>query len=386
MTTSMTSATRRAPVLAALTCVLALAGAPSMAEPGVTADTITIGQTTALTGPVADLGKDIVRGARVYFDALNASGGIHGRKIVLVSRDDGYNAAKAAEFVKGFVADKSTFAIFNPLGTPANMALLPLTQEAGMPVMAPYTGTLAVRSPDAVGVFNVRASYADEATKLVEHLTTIGLTKIAVAYQNNAFGKEALDATEAVLAKRNLKLAAAVSIENDASDAVAASEKMLASNPEAVLLGLAGKPTIAVIKYVAQHRRGLSMYALSVLASAANLKLLGPDGIGVTIAQVVPFPTSRTSPIAREYRQAMEKAGHTDVSHVSLEGYINARIMAEGLRRAGRDLTRKGFVDAMHSMKRYDIGGFEVSFGKGGTSGSHLVDLTLIGSDGRLIR
>lgn len=382
----MTHVTRRTSTLASLSVALAVACAASMAEPGVTADTITIGQTTSLTGPVAELGKDIVLGAKVYFDDLNAKGGIHGRKIVLVSHDDAYNAAKTVEFVKGFVADKSVFALFNPLGTPNNMALLPLTQEAGMPVVAPYTGALAVRKPDAAGVFNVRASYADEATKLVEHLTTIGITKIAVAYQNNAFGKEALDATEAALAKRNLKLAAAVSVENDASDATAASEKMLASNPEAVLLGLAGKPTIAVIKYVAKHRRGLSMYALSVLASAANLQLLGPDGIGVTISQVVPFPTSRTSAIAREYRQAMEKAGHTEVSHISLEGYINARIMAEGLRRAGKDLTRKGFVDAMHSMKRVDIGGFEVSFGKGGTSGSHLVDLTLIGSDGRLIR
>lgn len=378
--------TSMARLLAAAALSGALLAANTVAaEPGVSADTITLGQTTSLTGPVAELGKDVLKGAKVYFDALNAKGGIHGRKIVLVSRDDAYVAAKTVEFVKAFVAEKSVFALFNPLGTPNNMALMPLTQEAGIPVVAPYTGALAVRKPELVGVFNIRASYVDEITKLVEHLTTIGITKIAVAYQNNAFGKEAFVATEAALAKRNLKVAAAVSVENNASDADAASQKLLDANPEALLLGLAGKPTIAVIKYVAQHRRGLSMYALSVLASAGNLQALGSDGIGVTISQVVPFPTSRINAIAREHREAMEKAGHAEVSHISLEGYINARIMAEGLRRAGKDLTRKGFIDAMNSMKRYDIGGFEVSFGKGSESGSKLVDLTLIGSDMRLI-
>lgn len=381
----MTIASTRFVSIVGLIGALAFGAATCVAEPGVTADTITLGQTTSLTGPVADLGQDIVKGTTVYFDALNANGGIHGRKIRLVTKDDAYNAARTAEIVKRFVADKATFAIFNPLGTPNNMALLPLAQQAGMPVFAPYTGALVVRQADAVGVFNVRASYADEAAKLVEHLTTIGITKIAMAYQNNAFGKEVLETTVAVLAKRGIKLVAAVSVESDASDADAASTTILAAGPDAIMLGIAGKPTIAVIKHVAQHRRGLPMYALSVLASAANLKLLGPDGIGVTISQVVPFPTSQSIPIVREYRQAMAKAGHADVSHSSLEGYINARIMAEGLRRAGRDLTRKGFIDAMDSMQRFDLGGFEVSFGQGAASGSHLVDLTLIGSDMRLI-
>ena len=363
-----------------------LAGTPALAEPGVTNDTIELGQSTALSGPLGDLGQEVLKGSKAYFDALNARGGINGRKIVLNSKDDAYDTKKTLENVEAFIAGGDTFALFGTFGTPNNEALIPVALKAGMPVLMPYTGAPSIRKPEMVGVFNLRASYADEADKLIQHLTTIGFKRIGIAYQNNNFGKEVLLAATAALEQRKLKPVAAVSVENNASDAASATTTLLGAQPDALVLGLAGKPTIEVIKSVNQSRKGLQMYALSVLATAGNLKTLGADGTGVAISQVVPFPTNSTMPLVREYQQAMKAAGASDFSHLSLEGYINAKVVAEGLRRAGKNLTREALIASLQGTRNLDLGGMEVSFGKGGTSASRFVELTVINSQGRLVK
>ena len=363
-----------------------MASAPALAEPGVTNETIVLGQSTTLSGPLGDLGQEVLKGSKAYFDALNARGGINGRKIVLTSKDDAYDAKKTLENAEAFIAGGDTFALFGTFGTPNNEALIPVAMKAGIPVLMPYTGAPSIRKPEFVGVFNLRASYADEADKLIQHLTTIGFKRIGIAYQNNNFGKEVLLAANAALEQRKLKPVAAVSVENNASDAASATATLLGAQPDALVLGLAGKPTIEVIKNVNQGRKGLQMYALSVLATAGNLKTLGADGVGVAISQVVPFPTNSTMPLIRDYQQAMKAAGINEFNHLSLEGYINARIVAEGLRRAGRNLTRESLLSSMQSIKGFDLGGMEVSFGKGGASASRFVELTAINSQGRLVK
>jgi ABC-type branched-subunit amino acid transport system substrate-binding protein len=363
-----------------------LASTSSLAEPGVTNDAITLGQSTALSGPLGDLGQEVLKGSKAYFDALNARGGINGRKIVLISKDDAYDPKKTVENVEAFIAGGETFALFGTFGTPNNEALIPVALKAGMPVLMPYTGAPSIRKPELVGVFNLRASYADEAEKLIQHLTTIGFKKIGIAYQNNSFGKEVLTAATAALEQRQLKPVAAVSVENNASDAAAAATKLLAAQPDALVLGLAGKPTIEVIKNVNQSRKGLQMYALSVLATAGNLKALGNDGSGVAISQVVPFSSNTVMPLVRDYQQAMKAAGVNEFSHLSLEGYLNARVVAEGIRRAGRNLSRESLITSLQSINRMDMGGMEIGFGKGASSASKFVELTVINSQGRLVK
>jgi ABC-type branched-subunit amino acid transport system substrate-binding protein len=365
---------------------LTLPSTASAQVPGVTADSITLSQSTALTGPLGDLGQDEHKGAMVYFDALNARGGVHGRKINLVSKDDAYNVAKTLENINAIIAANDTFALFGTFGTPNNAALIPLAQKAGLPVLMPFTGAPSVRKANMEGVFNLRASYADEAEKLVQHVTTIGFQKVAIAYQNNSFGKEVLAAATASLEERKLKPVAVASVENDASDAVTATATLMAAAPDAVILALAGKPTIEVIKAVNKQHKGLQLYALSVLASPANLKALGPDGVGVAISQVVPFPSRGSLPLVREYQSAMTAAGQTEFSHLSLEGYMNAKVVAEALRRAGPKPTREGLVSAMQSMKDYDLGGLVVNFSKGAASASRLVELTVVGNRGNLVK
>jgi ABC-type branched-subunit amino acid transport system substrate-binding protein len=355
------------------------------AVPGVAADKVSIGQTAALTGPFGDLGSELVRGAEACFKAVNAAGGIHGRKLELVSKDDEYKVPKAVENAKSFVDSASVFCLFSSFGTPTNEALLPLLQKAGIPLFAPYSGALSLRAATLNGVFNIRASYPDEAEHLVRHLHTTGVRKIAVLYQNNSFGREILQGATESMAKRGLKPIWTAAVEPDASNAVPASKQAIAVAPEALLLAVAGKSTVEAIKTVNAAKTGIQLYALSVLATAANLRALEGSGRGVVVTQVVPFPTS-TLPLARSYRDAMRSAGHTDLNHLSFEGFINAQVLAEALKRAGRQLTWQSFLAAVGGMKQFNVGGLSLAFGNGAASASGFVELTMIDSGGRLIK
>jgi branched-chain amino acid transport system substrate-binding protein len=362
------------------------AGAWAQPVPGVTADKITVGQTIALTGPFGDLGQELVKGANAYFKVVNGNGGIHGRKVELISKDDAYSAPKALENAKEFIDSQSVFCLFNNFGTPTNEVILPLVESTGMPLFAPYTGALSVRSKDLKSVLNIRASYADEAEHLVKHLHTTGVKKIAVVYQNNTFGREILQGVVDSLGSRGIKPVWTGAIEPDSSNAVEMAQKAMQARPEVLVLGIAGKSTVEVIKTVNGANSGLQLYALSVLATPANLRALGKFGRGVVVTQVVPFPTSVTMSLAREYRAAMTAAGHAEFTHLSFEGYINAKVLAEGLKKTGRSLTRQGFVNATNALQRYDAGGLVVSFGNGAASASTFVELTMIDSSGKLIK
>ncbi len=343
-------------------------------------------QSIALSGPLGDLGQAMHQGARACFAAVNAAGGVNGRKIELAVLDDGYDVKRALANVDTFLADKSAFALFNCMGTPMIEAMLPKVIESGIPFFAPFSGALLAR-PKVRNVMNIRASYPDEAEQLIQHLSTIGIKRIAIAYQNNAFGKEVYEGARLAMEKHRISGATAVTVENNGSDAATAAATLAAANPEAVLVGLAGKPTIDFVKAIRQQRRGLPLYALSIMGSAATLKALGDDATGIAVTQVVPSPVNTVVPVVREFQQAWKAAGVTlEPSHLALEGYINARVFTEALRRAGRNPTRAAFMDATWGLKRLDIGGFEASFTEPGRNASRFVELTMVGRDGRFIR
>lgn len=344
-------------------------------------------QSTALSGPLGDLGQAMQLGAKACFDEVNARGGVHGKPVQLVTLDDGYDARKAVANVEGFLEDGDTFALFNCMGTPSIAAMLPRVLESGVPFFAPFTGALLARPKGARNVFNIRASYADEAEQLVQHLATIGIKRIAIARQNNAFGQEVLDGAAAAMARQKLGAPAVVTVENDGSDAAPAAAKLVDAQPEAVIVGLAGKPTLDFVKAIRAKRRGLSLYAVSVMGTAATIKALGEDGVGVAVSQVVPSPASTVVPVVREFRAAWKASGTpVEPSHLALEGYINARVFTEALRRAGPTATRASFIDATWNLKRQDLGGFEVGFTEPGRNASRFVELTMVGRDGRFVR
>lgn len=344
-------------------------------------------QSTALTGPLADLGQALHQGAKVYFSALNARGGVNGRPIELEAVDDGYEAPRALANAKAFIADSGCFAIFNCLGTPMVEAMLPSVMASGIPFFAPFTGAGSARPKNARNVFNIRASYADETETLVQHLATIGIKRIAVVHQNNAFGKDVAAVARQVIEAKKLTETAVATVENNSSDAAAAAAKIAASQPEAVVMGLAGQPTVEFVKAIRQQRKALPLYALSVMGSAATLKAMGADATGITVSQVMPLPVNSGLALTREFQQAWKAAGATlEPSHLALEGYVNAKVFAEGLRRAGRNPSRASFIDSLWGMKRFDLGGFEVSFSDSSRGASRFVELNMVSRDGRLIR
>ena len=345
-------------------------------------NTVRIGQSTALTGPLGDLGQAMHQGAAACFASVNAKGGVNGRTITLDTRDDGYDVKRAVANVDALIADKSTFALFNCMGTPMISAMLPKVIESGIPFFAPFTGALLARPKDVRSILNIRASYPDEAEQLIQHLATIGIRRIGIA-----FGKEVYEGARLAMEKHKITGSTAVTVENSGADATAAAAKLAAAEPEAVLVGLAGKPTIDFIKAMRAQRRGLPLYALSVMGSAATLRALGDDAPGIAISQVVPLPSHSVAPVVREFQQAWKAAGVTlEPSHLALEGYINARVFVEALRRAGRNPTQASLIDAAWGIKRFDLGGFEVNFTEPGRSASRFIELTMVGRDARFIR
>ena len=347
---------------------------------------IRIAQSTALTGPLGDLGSAMHQGAKAAFAGINARGGVNGRAIELVTQDDAYEVPKALANVEQFLADREVFALFNCMGTPMIEAMLPKVVESGIPFFAPFTGAQLSRTK-ARSVFNIRASYADEAEKLVQHLSTIGIKRIGIVYQNNAFGKEVFASAKQSMDRLKLPEAVTVTVENNASDAGSAASKLAAGDLEAIVIGLAGKPTLEFVKAFRALKRGVTLYALSVMGTPATVKALGADATGMAISQVVPLPSNVVMPVVRDFQAAWKASGATtEPSHLALEGYINARVFAEALQRAGRNPTRAAFIDASWNLRKWDLGGFEVSASTPERNASRFVELTLVGRDGRFIR
>lgn len=359
------------------------------ASPGVTDDEIVLGQSLDLSGPLAEMAPDMVNATKVYFDAVNAQGGVHGRRIRVVTLDDGYKPDNTVKNVGKMMTEDAVFALCNLTGTANVAAILPMLAKDNPPVplISPFTGAELVRVPGLEHVFNIRASYGDEAEKLVQHLTTLGVPRISVLWVNNGFGKDGLAGVRKSMEKRGLRLHSDAPIQADSSDAQQAVAALGATEPDAIIMITAGAPTVSFIKNYRKVSRGARFYTLSVMGTQATLRALGEDGVGVVVTSVVPFPWSQSMPLAREYRAALKKGGfESNVSFIGLEAYLNAKVLVEGLRRAGKDLTRTRFLQALESLRHFDLGGFEVDYGKGVRQGSRFVDLTIIGKGQKFTR
>ncbi|HEY7902301.1 MAG TPA: ABC transporter substrate-binding protein [Casimicrobiaceae bacterium] len=373
--------------IAALGAAVALIASSAHAESGVTATTIVLGQSAALTGPAMELGTEMRAGALLYFDFVNQRGGINGRTIELHTLDDGYEPDRAVANTKRFVDKDEAFALFGYVGTPTTLASMPVFTQGRVPLLGPFTGAEAFRKPLNRYIFNVRASYFQETEDLVELLTKLNLTRIAVFYQNDAYGKAGLEGVDRAMKKRKLEIAATGTVERNSSDVAAAVAAIGKSNPQAVIQISAYKSCAAFIKAMKSAGVFPQYMNVSFVGARALAQELGKDGRGVGISQVVPFPWNAGMPVVRDYQKLfLAKNGKEAYSFTSLEGFIAAKVMVEGLRRAGRDLTRERLVTALESMNDYDVGGFSVTYSPSDHTGSRFVELTAIGKDGVFVR
>jgi branched-chain amino acid transport system substrate-binding protein len=363
--------------------ILWLTALSCCAETGVTHSTITLGQSAALTGPAQELGKNMRSGALAYFDHINAKGGVFGRKIVLKTLDDGYEADRAVANTKQLIEKDEVFSLFGYVGTPTSNASLPAVKQAQIPFFAPFTGAQSLREPFNRFIFHVRASYFQETEKIVQHVTTFSLNRIAVFYQNDGYGKAGLEGVTRALKKRNIEVAALGTVERNSVDVAAAVQAIKKSKPQVIILISAYKSCAAFIKAMRAEGVQPSFWNISFVGSRQLASELGKNASGIQISQVVPAPWDDVNPVVKEYKTLYVQKDKNEWDFVSLEGFIAAKVFVEGLTRAGANLSREGLIKALESMSAFDAGGFMIKFGPDRHEGSEFVDLTIISSTGR---
>jgi ABC-type branched-subunit amino acid transport system substrate-binding protein len=324
-------------------------------------------------------------GLKLYFDWVNSQGGVNGRKIDLVTLDDGYGADRAADATRKLIADEKVFALIGYVGTPTSMAALPIFAAEKVPFFAPFTGAESLRTPLNRYIFHVRASYFDETERIVGYVVSSGLKKIAVFYQNDSYGKAGLAGVERAMTKRNMKIAATGTVERNSVDVAAALNVIAAAKPDAVIMISAYKSCAQFIRQAKKAGLPTQFFNVSFVGSKALADELGDDGVGVVVSQVVPYPYVAKIAVVREYQDLGKKAGVTDYNFSSLEGFIAAKTFVEALKRTGRDLSRERLIATLESMKSYDAGGFAISFSPAQHNGSSQVDLTMIGKGGHFV-
>ncbi len=357
----------------------------TFAQDGLSAKAITIGSTGALTGPLGGFGVALQHGVQAAMTQINAKGGINGRQLQFQMVDDAYAPERSAENVKKMVADSSVFALLSCIGTPNNTAILSMVEEAGLPYVAPLTGASSLRKASSRNVFHVRASYTDETQRLVGKLVSMNIKELAIVYLDNGFGKEVLADAQKALTANNVKSLASVALATDGKNLADVVNQVMAAKPAAVLLGTAGAASASLIAALKTASPLIPIAGLSVALNADGVKQLGAAAQGVAMTMVFPNPTSTKLAVARNYQAAMLAINQPGFSQGAFEGYINTLVLAEGIERAGRDITRAKLRTALAGITNLDLGGLPLGFTGSPYVASKFVDLGVLGQGGRLI-
>lgn len=353
-------------------------------EVGVSEDAILFGQAAALEGPSSALGQRMRQGIVAAFTEINAKGGIHGRRLQLISRDDGYDPDRSVVQTLRLIEDDKVFALIGAVGTPTAMATIPITSARNVPFIGPFSGAEFLRDLKLPNVVNIRASYGAEAEAWIKHLTEDRhFTRIGIFYQDDSFGRDGLAGVKNALARRGLELAAEGTFERNTRAVGAAWRAIKRAEPEAIVMVGTYGPCAEFIKLA--HRSGAypAFVNVSFVGANALARELGPDGEGVIVSQVVPFPWDRSQKIVADY-QAAQKAFDPTLTpdFVSLEGYLSGRLVAAALQNLGPNPTRAGLLRVVNDIGRFDISGDVITVGARAIDAPPKVFLTVIQKDG----
>ena len=352
---------------------------------GVSADKVLFGQSAPLGGPAAALGTNLRDGIQAAFAEINKAGGVGGRKLELISLDDGYEPNKAIEMTTQLLTDKGVFALLGPVGTPTSAAVLPMVTEKQVPFIGAFTGAEILRHPYNKWVVNIRASYFQETEAMVEHLTKdLGIKKIAIFYQDDAYGRAGLAGVQKALEKRSMTLAGEGTYERNTTAVRTALLALRKAEPEAVIMIGAYKPCAEFIKLAKQLKATWRFVNISFVGSDALAAELGDQGAGVIVTQVVPFPGDESLPVVKSYHAALAAlGGDQKPGFVSLEGYLDGRAVAAALAKIDGAPTREGFIDAIVKTGTFDLGGLTLHYGADNNQGLETVYLTQLQADGK---
>jgi ABC-type branched-subunit amino acid transport system substrate-binding protein len=354
----------------------------------VTDKAILVGESAVFSGPVAETGNSYRRGIELYFDQANKAGGIHGRKLQLVALDDAYDPKRTAENTRKLIDEHKVFALIGYVATANLIASLPIAEEAKVPMFAPLVGTTSFRTKHSRYLFHVRASYRNELARIVQQLVTIGSDQLAVVYQDSTFGKSNTQTLLELAQDNKLKVVKSLPMAINAADAKDIALQLKQASPQAVVMVMAGAMSEVLVRDMRAANLGMPLYTISVgfadaKASAGRLN----GGLrGVITASIVPSPKLERYGVVKDYRKAVAAGAAGADNYTVLEGYIAARVFAEGLKRAGRSLTREGFITALEGMGRLDLGDFLVEYGPTNHNGSNFVELEMYTATGDLVR
>lgn len=362
----------------------ALAEAPAA---GVTDERILFGQSAAFEGPASALGLEMRRGILAAFAEVNAAGGVAGRQLELVSYDDGYEPERAVANTLRLLQEDRVFALIGPVGTPTSAAAAPLAVAAGVPLIGPFTGAEFLRDPELATVVNLRASYFQETARIVEWL--VGereLSRIAVLYQDDSYGRAGLAGIRAALGERGMTPAGLGAYTRNTTAVKRALLAISAGEPEAVVIIGAYEPSALFVRWA--HKLGLDLPFVNVsfVGSNALVEALQGDYAGSYISQVVPTPESDAIPLLARYRAALAAFDPAaEASFVSLEGYLAGRLAIAVLQAIEGEPSRRGFLATLAAAGTIDLDGFPLSYGPGDNQGSDAVFLTRIAEDGQVV-
>ncbi|MEQ8332432.1 ABC transporter substrate-binding protein [Nisaea sp.] len=359
--------------------------APAQAEtPGVSGDKIIFGQSAALDGPAGALGTGMNQGLMAAFAAANKAGGVHGRTLEIIKYDDGYEPDRAIENTKKLINEDKVFSIIGAVGTPTSRATQPIATEANVPFVGPFTGAGFLRDPKNANVINVRATYDQETETWIKHLTDdLGIKKIAILYQDDGFGRVGLSGVNKALEKRGMTLVAEGTYQRNTTAVKTALLAIRKAEPEAVVMVGAYKPLAEFIKLAKKLKMDPVFVTISFVGSKALAAELGDQGAGVVISQVVPFPWDASIPLVAKYTEDLKAYDAAlEPGFVSLEGYMVGRLTVMALEKAGKDLTRENFLNAVYSTGTFDLGGAKLEYGAGDNQGMGDVFLSVVQPDG----
>jgi branched-chain amino acid transport system substrate-binding protein len=371
-----------------LGAAMLFAAATAQAQaPGVTADRILIGQTAGFSGIQAGTVKELTDGAKLYLDFVNARGGVNGRRIELLSLDDKFDPKLAAANAKVLIGEKNVFAMFLNRGTPHTEGILPLLKAGGVPLIAPSTGADLLHSPVNPLVFNVRSKYQLEAEKGIVQLAAMGMTKIGVIHVEDSFGKDGLAGAMKGFAAASVKPVGIFKYDRTTGKVEDAVKGLLKEQPQAAVLIGSGGQVADIVSKVRATGSTMQLITLSNNSSSSFVKSLGPNGRGVIVTQVFPNPQMVTTQISLEMQRLARDGGNkVAVSHQGMEGFAAAKVLVEGLKRAGRNLTRPGLVAALEGLRDFDLGGLAVGYGPNDHTGAEYVELSMISRGGEFLQ
>jgi ABC-type branched-subunit amino acid transport system substrate-binding protein len=353
---------------------------------GVTANSIRFGMSSPLSGPTGAYGQQMKQGIEACFARINALGGIHGRKLELVALDDGYETAPAVANAKRLIEQEKVFALVGFYGSSPTAAVVPVLDAAGVPLIGTVSGAESLRKPMNKHMFHLRASYGDETAAIVKNLTTVGITRVAVFYQDDGFGQAGLQGVKDALAFHKLAPVATASVPRNSTEVASAVAEIARADAQAVVMVSLYRPTAEFIRLMRAKGAAPFFVALSPVGTDQLIAELGPQNTrGIQVSQVIPSPWVDKLEVVREYKKALAShAKEAYPSYYGLEGYINAKLAIAALERVGSNPSREKLMSALRSGP-FDLEGYRVNFAQGSNSGSSYVEISVVGENGRIL-